>query len=339
MDQFISFRERFYSLVGDSSHIVITAHFSPDDDSIASVLSVYTILTAKYPDKDIRIIYTGERSERHSVFHNFEKIEWVDDVGNHLTGSDLLIVLDVSKISRISKTITKAPEGMRAVAIDHHASTPDEFTLASINPHYSSNAENIYHVLDCELMINKDLAELFLLGILGDTNNFAHVQPSQSEVFGIAKKLVEAIGVPIDAFRARYGGIPRRIIPLLQELVRNTAYASIEGWPDMQYTFIKTSSEYSDEDMSAASHIYMGQYLTRIQGYGWGLVATPRSDNTSRISGRSLPGAVNVRDLFERMSIGGGHDRASGAHMNESDPEVAIQKICDWMKENKPLIG
>lgn len=339
MDSFVSFREGFYKLVEDSQHVVITAHYSPDDDSIASVLSVFTILTTKYPQKDIRIIYTGEKSERHQIFHNFEHIEWVDDVGNHLSSCDLLIVLDVSRIYRISKIITQAPEGTRTVSIDHHASIPDEFTLASINPQYSSNAENIYHVLDCESLLTKELAELFLLGILGDTNNFSHVQPSQSEVFVIAKKLIEMVGTPIDAFRARYGGIPRRIIPLLQELVQHTTYTTIEGWPDVQYTYIKNPGEYSDEDMSAASHIYMGQYLTRVQGYGWGLVATPRSDNTVRISGRSLPGSVNVRDLFDRMAIGGGHDRASGAYMKEADSEVAIQKIFDWMKQNKPVIN
>lgn len=341
----VAFRKEFFDLTEQSEHIVITAHYSPDDDSIASVLSVYTILATRYIDKDIRIVYTGTIPQRYSIFHNFEKIEWVEDIANHIAGTDMLIVLDVNRFARISKN----PETLEAltipqvVIIDHHGTPPGPSTLSMIVPEVSSNAELVYRSLGAEDVLTKELAGLFLLGILGDTGNFAYVPPSQAGVFSIAARLVEMVGMQIDAFRSRYGGIPKEILPLLQSLVSNTTYAHVDGWPDIQYTWIDRSvmiaGNFDDEDMSAASHIYMGQYLTRIKGQSWGIVATPRADGSARISGRSLPGSVNVRALFEGMTIGGGHDRASGGYLAETDGKEGALAVLTWMQNNKPVLG
>jgi nanoRNase/pAp phosphatase (c-di-AMP/oligoRNAs hydrolase) len=341
------FRKAFFAFVEASEHVVITAHMSPDDDSIASVLSVYTMLSMLYPEKHVRIVYTGIPSERHAIFPNFEKIEFVDDLSLHVDGADMLIILDVNRFVRVTST----PDALRAlnikrtVAIDHHGTEPEHFSLSMVVPTCTSNAELIYRSLNAESMLNKELAELFLLGILGDTGNFAYVPPEQMDVLVIAKKLIEMVGMPIDAFRSRYGGIPKRIVPLLQMLVHHMHYESIPGWPDVQVTHVDRNSmidgNYTDEDMSAASHIYMGQYVPKIQGYGWGLVATPRADGSIRVSGRSIKGSVNVRELFERMNIGGGHDRASGALIKKEgasmDGKEGLDMVLSWMKEHKPL--
>ncbi|MDB5188414.1 MAG: recombinase RecJ [Candidatus Nomurabacteria bacterium] len=343
---FAAFRTAFFALVEKAGHVVITSHFSPDDDSIGSVLSVYAILTAKYPSKDIRIIYTGQSSDRHRSFAQFEKITFVPDVATELAGTDVLIMLDANQYVRFSKS----PEVLQAVpqtiAIDHHASAPDQFTLALIVK-LSSNCELIYRALDAEHNLTPVLAGYFLLGILGDTGNFAYVTPAQSAVFDIAKILVDSVGVSIDSFRARYGGIPQRIIPLLQELVKNTTYKSMPNWPDFQYSYVERATiaigKFTDEDMSAASHIYMGQYLTRVQGYEWGFVMTPRSDGGVRMSGRSLSTSVNVRDMHERLGVGSGHDRAAGGNFKpeniDREPQQCIVEVLDWMEHNTPLIG
>jgi phosphoesterase RecJ-like protein len=342
IDTFSSFRESFFALVKNAENIIITSHYSPDDDSIGSVLSLYQILKNNYQNKNIRIIYTGVPVSRYSVIPYFEHIEWVSDVSEYVKHSDVWVFLDANQYGRFSKQSDILEQVSVSICIDHHASLPDKFSLVLIDPTITSTSELIYRAFDLENNITKDLAQSVLLGILGDTGNFSYVPPSQSGVFLIAKHLVETVGMPIDGFRARYGGIPKRIIPLLQELVKNTTYSNISGWPDGQYSFIDrdvlSMSQYSDEDISAASHIYMGQYLPRVEGYTWGFVITPRTDSTCRMSGRSLPGSVNVRDLHERLGIGGGHDRASGGYFVEIDPSVCILKVLEWMKENKPLL-
>lgn len=333
------FKKDFFELVEKAEHVVITAHLSPDDDSLGSVMALHEILVVKYPDKDIRIMYSAKPSIRHQSFARYKYIQFVPDIADHLEGVDLLVLLDVNNYARVSKK----PEVLQGVpvrvAIDHHASPADVFTLQYIDTSYSSNAELVYALFKDTATLTQSLAASVLLGILGDTGGLAYVVPGKTQTFDLTKLLVETVGMSISAFRAPYGGIPKYIIPLLQELVKNTSYISVPGWPDMQYTYIVSPGEYSDEDMSTASHIYMGQYLPRIEGYEWGIVATPRSDGGTRVSARSLVGSVNVRDLFEKMQIGGGHDRASGAHIPNTNSEMAIQKVIEWMKNNKPMLG
>jgi len=339
--------EDFYNLVAESKSVIITAHMSPDGDSISSVLSVYTILIAKYQkssiEKKIRIVYTGVSKEDFAFLKNFEKIEWVDDIANHLDDTDLLIVLDVNNLNRVSKNPEKLSAIKNTICIDHHASVADSFTLSFIDSNISSNSEMVYRTLGAEQYLTEDLAQIFLLGIITDTGNFSHIKPSQVGAFDVAKKLVEIGKINIGFFNTKFSGIPKKIIPLLQVLMKNMNFKEVDGWPDTQISFIDRETfeqgAYTDEDMSTASHIHMGQYVTRIGGYSWGLVFTPRSDGTTRVSGRSLPESVNIRDMFERIQIGGGHDRASGGSIKESKTEDAIAQILDWMKINKPSIN
>lgn len=346
--QFAAFREEFFGLVDQSDHVVITSHFSPDDDSIGSVLSMYTILKMSYPAKDIRIIYTGTSVARYHSFANFDKIEFVPDIADALEGADLLIMLDGSSYKRFSKM----PDVLQSkvistIAIDHHAGAPDNFTLSLVLPTFSSNCEILFRVFEAEKFLTKDLTEYLLMGVISDTGSFSHINPSQSEVFLAAKVLLENLGTSIDTFRARYGTIPKRILPLLQALVKNTTYQSVTGWPDFQYTYIDRSllqeGQYTDDDISAASHIYMGQYITRIEGYEWGFIVTPRNDGSARMSSRSLETSVNVRNMHERLGIGSGHDRAAGASFPreavDREPKQCIVEVLSWMEHNAPLIG
>ncbi len=348
MSNIETFRESFFSLISEANSIVITAHFSPDDDSIASVLGMYSILSIKFPEKKIQIIYTGEIVDKYKIFFNFEKIQFVKDVGENLEGVDTIILLDCSKFSRPSTLPNILVQVPVSICIDHHGSAPDNFTLSLIDPTYSSNAELIYTILEAGQYLDKNLAEIFLLGILGDTGNLTHIDRSQTQVFDIVKKLVDVGNIRIDSFLSRFRTIPKKIMPLLKEFVKNTTYQELPGWPPVQYSFVtRAFSEehnFSDEDMSAASHIYMGQYLPRIENQPWGLVFSPRIDNGVRMSSRSIVGSVNVRILCESMGIGGGHDRASGANFKNDDGapmqvENCVDKVFEFMKNNKPVLS
>ncbi len=333
------FKKSFFEILNDSEKVVITSHMSPDDDSIGSVLLMESILLDKYPSKNINIVYTGEKVERYSVFKSFENIKWVADISEDLEGVDTLITLDASNWRRFSKTPESLPGIPKKIGIDHHASEPDEYTLLYKDESACANTELMYKIFFQGSDYTKEIAEYILLGINGDTGGFAYIEPAKASVYTLIKDLVQKVGMSVDLFRSRYMGIPHKIIPLLQELVKNTQYQTIEDWPPVQYTFIKETKDYSDEDMSAASHIYMSQYLPKVQGYSWGFVITPRKDATCRMSGRSLSGSVDTRAFHENLGIGSGHIRASGGYFKETDPEVCIEKVLDFMKNNKPVLS
>lgn len=333
------FRKSFFEIIDSSNKVVITSHMSPDDDSIGSVLLMKNILIERFPSKNICIIYTGQKVERYSVFNGFETIEWVDDIADHIKNVDTLVTLDASNWRRFSKSPEELATIPKRIGVDHHASEPDQYTILFKDETASSNTELMYRIFVEKTSYSKEMAEYILLGINGDTGGFAYIEPNKADVFILVKELIEKVGMSIDLFRSRYMAIPHKVIPLLQELVKNTTYKTIGNWPPVQFTFIKNIDSYSDEDMSAASHIYMGQYLPRVEGYSWGFVVTPRSDMTCRMSGRSLAGSVDTRTFHEALGIGSGHIRASGGYFKESDPEVCIQTVLDFMKNNKAMLS
>lgn len=175
----------------------------------------------------------------------------------------------------------------------------------------------------------------------------AYLKKHQTETLTIAKKLLEISGIEIQEFQSRYSSISKRIFDLIQELIKNTQFVSLDGWPPFQYTFL--AREYvkryklSEAEINDAGFYYSSTYIRNITGYTWGFVVTPKDDGDVNISCRSLIGSVNVRDLMERMRIGGGHDRASGGTFRKNgqdlDVDTCIEKILDWIKSNQPVLA
>lgn len=346
LQQLTEFSTNFFELIEGAKNMVITAHESPDDDSIASVLSVYEIISTKYPKKNIRIVFSSEPEDRFNIFKNYEKIEFVPDLAEEIIDTNLLIMLDGSQFSRFSKQPEKLKTIPKTICIDHHSSPADEFTLSLVAPFYPSCSEIIYLTLCGDFEVSKELAEIFMLGILGDTGNFTYLKPHQTETLTTAKKLLDISKIEIQEFQSQYRTISKRVFDVIQELMKNTNYKSVEGWPNFQYSFVERSfmdkDKYTDSEVSEANHSYMSHYLRMIEQYPWGFVVTPKLNGDCVISGRSLPKSVSVRDMMERIKLGGGHDRAAGGTFKKTDRDVgaveSINKVLNWIKNKRPVI-
>lgn len=335
------FTEKFFALTDKASHIAVTAHVSPDDDSIASVLSVFDILTERYPEKHIRAIYSAVPQDQYRTFKNYGKIEFCPDISAVLGETDLLIGLDGGQFSRFSGEPEKLKQIANTICIDHHSSPIDDFTLSLVVPTLSSCAQLVYIALCPQRQVSPELAEIFLLGILGDTGNFAYLKLNQTETLIIAKQLIDISQIEIQEFLSRYRGIPLRVFEITKELMKNTRFLTAPNWPDFQYSFLdksfKDDGAYSDSEISNASGIYVTHFLRTIVGNSWGFVITPKAVNDCSISARSLPNTVSVRDIMERMKIGGGHDRAAGGTFKNSDVDGSLDQIISWLNTNQPL--
>lgn len=338
------FKEEFFDLVKSSDKVFITGHISVDDDSIASVLAIYKILTEKYPDKKIEITYTDQPTSRFEMFANFEKINFVEDIVNEIEKGSLLIMADGSQFSRFSHQPSKLKNLVgKTICIDHHSSPTDEFDLSLVVPTIPSTAEIIYQVFSKDNPIDKQLAEIYLLGILGDTGNFAYLKPNQTETFIIAKRLIETADIEVQEFQARYNTISKRIFEIVKQLIKNTQYHQVDNWPNFQTSYLskefKQSQNYTDHEISEGNHIYMSHYLRIIDDHTWGFTICPTANKQSTISLRSLPNSVNVRDIVEKMGIGGGHDRAAGGEFDNENVEECMEQLFTWIKNNKPRLS
>ncbi len=342
------FTADFFKLTDGAEKICITAHISPDEDSMASLLGLYRLLSDKYSNKEIKMIYGAERLPRYESFQNFNQIKFVKDIADYLNDCDLLVCLDGSQYHRF----TSNPDALKTfqgkkICIDHHSSPVDEFDLSAIIPQISSTTEIIYLALSNHRDIDKPLAEIFLVGILGDTGNFTHLRPDQTETLTTAKKLIETGQIEIAALQARYRTIPPRLLIVIQEFLRNTQFYQVTSWPDFQTSFITREftekHHFTDKEVAEAGAIYIASYIRAITGYSWGFIVTPRAGGQVSISFRSLPGSVNVREIAEQMGIGGGHDRAAGGTFREEgkvlETEECLEKIITWIRANEPTVG
>ena len=337
------FKEEFLKLAEEAKDIVITAHKGVDDDAIASSLSVYDFLITRFPNKNIQVMFTGEYLDHFKVFKYYDKVKFLPDLIDGFDSTDLLIVLDGSQFGRF----TDKPEELKkkvkkTICIDHHSSPIEKFDLSLVDSKSSSAVEIIYLTLFKNEEILPHLAEIFLLGILGDTGNFLYLKSHQTQTLTIAKKLIEIGNIEIQEFQSRYRTISKRVFTLIQKFISNTQYHQSEGWPNYQTSYISKKEKelegYTDNEVSEASHIYISHYLRLITNYSWGFVITPKDNETFGISLRSLLGSVSVRDMMERLDMGGGHDRASGGTFKkESTYGKCFQLIHEWIHENKPL--
>lgn len=339
-----NFLPKFIKLIKQSKNIVITGHVSPDDDSISSVLALYHYISSKYSSsRQIRMIQTGIPNFRFQTFLGFDKIEFVSDLANYIDGVDLIIFLDGSQYGRFTthpEAITRTTA--KTICIDHHSSPCDSFTLSLVSSKSAATAELIYKLFCLNSKINRDISEIILLGILGDTGTFNYLKPDNIDLLVIASRLLKVANIEVQEFKSRYQTIPVRVFEIIKEFIKNTQFHQLPNDQSFQLSFITRefieSGQYSDNETSDAGHIYVSHYLRCLDGYKWGFVLRPKTTETS-LSLRSLPGSINVRDIVERMGIGGGHDRAAGGKIPSIDIEDSIAIMLDWISKNKLTIS
>lgn len=329
----------FEELVKGAKKIVLTSHISPDDDAIGSLLALYSYLSAKYKEKDIKMFYTGHFVDRYVSFTNYNKINFVPDIVDEVSGCDVLICLDGGRFDRFSRNPNKLKNGVgKKICIDHHATEPEHFDLSFINADITSTSELVYKLFFENKELHKDAAEAIFMGMLGDSGNFTFLKSNQSYVFSIAQVLLSKIESGVQEFQTRYSLNSQKVFDLVKILMNNTKYVEIVGWPKCMYTTIGheeiLAGKYNEEEVNDAKHWYMLSYLRNIAGYPWGFVISAKLDNKCGVTFRSLPESVNVRNIVEKMGIGGGHDRAAGGTFEVTNPEKCVEVLLDWLSKN-----
>lgn len=345
-NEILTFREQFFDLVNKSKSILITSHVNPDDDSISSVLTLKYVLQKIHTIDSVEIVYSSMGSNRWTYFGGFNEIKFGIDITESIHKYDLIIVLDGSQYSRFTNFPEKLESYLeKIICIDHHASPVDTFALQFIDPKKTSVAEILFDIfLEPLESIPTRLAEVNLLGILGDTGTFRFVRPDQVSVFDAVKRLQADGNIDIQRLKAQYERYSEKTFALVKLFVNNASIKSVNGWPKFMTSYIKRGDTqgYEYSEVSEAAHIFVQTFGLSIEGVNWACVAYPSTSGDIKLSCRSLPGSVNVRLIGERMGNGGGHDRAGGATL-ENTKEFEISKGLEilekWMKDNEVIVS
>lgn len=339
------FRKQFELLCKNASEIVVCSHQSPDDDSISTVLTMYRHLKDTYVEKRVRILYEGKSNARWAYFEGFEQINFVENLKEMLNGVDLIIIMDVAQLQRVMKDVRSSRDitgfGGKIVCIDHHKNEPQEFDLTYIDDTAVATAQILFELFYEETpIIPKRICETLMLGILGDSGSFTYVQPNQSKIFDVAKKLVSDGEISIQSLKAKYMRYDLVVLKIQQILSQHLNEQEIGGWGRFLVTYLDRSELKelcSDDDaISAACHIFIDTYGKAVRGINWGVVIYPKfGKDEYAISLRSLPEGVNVRKIVQGMGIGGGHDLASGGRfVGKISAQECIEELTLWLSMN-----
>ncbi len=337
------FIDLFKKEVKQAESLILSSHIAPDEDAISSILSVYYYLInyLKIDKAKIRILYTGEKLTKWKDFVNFGEVEFVDDIYGYLKPNDLVIFTDGSGWRRFSRRDEIKRFKGKVICVDHHPTPEDKFDIHLVGKNYSSCAEMVYRLFYAEEELTKEICELILMGILGDTGNFRFLKPGDSSVLIIAERLMREGEINIETMQSKYQQIGEKVYLCLIKLMGNSKIMRLLNWPKFMVSWVDTSfveeTKLTDNEISEASGLFT-TYLKGVESVGWGFVVTPRlHDKSSSISVRSIPGSVSARILMEQTKFGGGHDRAAGGKIMNKSPEEAVKMLLSWMEKNQPV--
>lgn len=176
-----------------ANHIVITAHKSPDGDSIGSSVAMLefckslgkqALICHPDPAPDFLLWLPEARNILNLENH-------AEQVKKALSGADLIFCLDYNDSSRVGDQMQQMLETSTAkkIMIDHHLHPSDLADLVISEPEVCSTCQLVYEVIDksgYSDLLNVASGTAIYLGIMTDTGSFRFpsVQVRTHEILG-----------------------------------------------------------------------------------------------------------------------------------------------------------
>lgn len=311
--------ERLKSYLENVGKVAITGHVSPDGDCMGSCLGLLNYLRDNYPEITAHVFLQEAKGP-------FDFLPLCEEIRHEDSGEDydLMILLDISSITRISfaEEIFKRTE--KSLCIDHHITNPGGFTWMENDYKASSACEVLYRYFDPD-RISKNCATCLYTGIIHDTGVFQYSQTSR-ETMQIAGILMEK-GVPftkiIDESFFRKTFLQNRI---LGEVLANSRLY-LDG---MVVAGVMTRARRMEYGAKASDLDGVVAALRNTDCADVAIFLYQLDDGMYKISLRSRE-IVDVSLVASEFG-GGGHIRASGAKAS-GDPELILEQILSVIKK------
>lgn len=175
-----------------AQNIVITAHKSPDGDSIGSSLGLKRAISKMgksvqvcHPDRAPKVFsFLDDASEILAWEDNSEKVKTL------VQDADLVFALDYNDFSRLGMEMGEfmQPFADKTILIDHHLNPSEGMKLMLSDTNCCSAAQLVYDILDygAPEVIDASVCEPLYMGIMTDTGlfRFPSVEARTHEILG-----------------------------------------------------------------------------------------------------------------------------------------------------------
>src|ERR687896_20882 len=297
--------------------VCLTTHVNPDGDGLGSEVGLVHLLRAQGVDA----IITNPSPTPPRFSFLFEDLSGVDrsaEAVKELRRSDLIIVLDISDLTRLGMLIeTVRDRGVPVACIDHHVSAgvlPQGPRY--LDPDAAATGELIFELAKLNgWEVTQAVARALYVAILTDTGGF-RFSNTRPRTLRIAADLLEAGVDPEQIYLEVYArapeGRPRLFAEALQTLVVEPEYGL--AWVTVPPGSIERHGVTSD-DLDGVV-----EFPRSIEGVRMALLFREIAQGRVKVSLRSV-GDVDVA-AFAKTYGGGGHTKAAGLSLIGSLAEV-----------------
>lgn len=297
--------------------VCITTHVNPDGDGLGSEVGLVHLLRAQ--GIDAIITNPSPTPPRFSfLFVDLPGIDKTPEAVRELRKADLIIVLDISDLTRLGMLIeTVRDRGVPVACVDHHVSAG---LLPSgpryVDPDAAATGELIFEIAKGnDWPITQVVARALYVAILTDTGGFrfSNTRPRTLRVAAdLLETGVDAEQIYLEVYARAPEGRPRLFAEALQTLVVEHDYGL--AWVTVPPGSIERHGVSSD-DLDGVV-----EFPRSIEGVRMALLFREIAQGRVKVSLRSV-GDVDVA-AFAKAYGGGGHTKAAGLSLTGSLAEV-----------------
>lgn len=299
--------------------ILIPLHVNVDGDSVGSALVLQRFLESW--GKQVNVVSADPVPTNLLFLSGAKRIKNFDPADLNLTKYDLLLITDVSSLSRFSrKENFQLPAEIKTLNIDHHASGTKRIAdLKYVNPNASSTAELLFDLMKhWKVKVTPEIAQCLLAGIITDTGRFQYASTTP-EVLEKSAELIRLGANREEIVFYIYRSWPLPVLSLWATLLSN---AKLKG--GVLYTTLSQRElknlKLEDADLSTARSYAASELLRAVKGTEVAVIFTDEEEKI-HVNLRSRMG-INVGKVAEMLG-GGGHSR-SAAFDFKGDLKTAV---------------
>ena len=313
----IALAKSFASAFRPGQRVCLTTHVNPDGDGLGSEVGLIHLLRAN----GVEAVITNPTPTPPRFSFLFNDLPGVDRTGDavrEIRRADLIVVLDISDISRLGMLIAAVRErGVPTACVDHHVSVGQlPPGPRYVDPEAAATGELIFELAKGNgWPITQAVAKALYVAILTDTGGF-RFSNTRPRTLRIAADLLEA-GVDaeeiyLEVYAKAPEGRPRLLADALQTLVVEHQYGL--AWVTVPPGSIERHGVSSD-DLDGVV-----EFPRSIEGVRMALLFREIAQGRVKVSLRSV-GDVDVA-AFAKAYGGGGHTKAAGLSLTGSLAEV-----------------
>lgn len=322
----------FATALRPGQRVCLTTHVNPDGDGIGSEVGLVHLLR----NQGIEAVVTNPSPTPPRfgfLFRDLPGIDRTPEAVRELRRADLIIVLDISDLTRLGMLIeTVRDRGVPVACVDHHVSAGVLPPGARyVDPDAAATGELIFELARGNgWPVTRAVARALYVAILTDTGGF-RFSNTRPRTLRVAADLLETGVDPEQIYLEVYArapeGRPRLFAEALQTLVVEPAYGL--AWVTVPPGAIERHGVSSD-DLDGVV-----EFPRSIEGVRMALLFREIAQGRVKVSLRSV-GDVDVA-AFAKAYGGGGHTKAAGLSLPGSLAEVqatVLKAAREYLGEN-----